>query len=136
MKRFVGLLVGVAVLAVATAAMAAAAQPPFENPFPDWLVYLLGHPMLRYAVIGFSMGILHDAIKSGGELRLPRVDRKKDGAKIVRLGFLLAPFTGMAAAMLADHHSITAALAGWVGPDGLESLLNIPAAVRQKKAGG
>ena len=125
----------ICIVVLASGALAATAATP-DNPFPDWLIFIVNHPYMQYAAIGFFFGLLHDAIKGGGALRLPQVEHKTDGAKLFRLGFLLAPFAGIAAARIVDHHPVTAALAGWVGPDGIEALLNAPAAARKRKNGG
>lgn len=125
-------LVGICIAILSSSALAASVVTS-DPPFPDWIIYLVRHPYAQYAAIGFCMGLLRDAIKNGGCLRLPQIELKPDGAKIFRLGFLLAPLAGIAAACIVDHHAMTAALAGWVGPDGLEALLNAPAAARKRK---
>ncbi len=122
-------------IAILSSTALAASVVRSEPPFPNWLLYIANHPYAQYAAIGFCMGLLRDAIKNGGALRIPRIDCMPDGAKLFRLGSLLAPFAGVAAACLADHHAVTAALAGWVGPDGIEALLNAPAAARKRKNG-
>jgi len=84
-----------------------------------------------FALAGALAGFVHDLMATGG-LVLPRSVTMPDGVRILRLGFLVAIICGAAAGMVADHHWLTAALAGWAGPDFIERLANVRAAALRK----
>ena len=84
-----------------------------------------------YGCVGALAGLVHDMMATGG-LVLPRLVPMPDGARILRLGFILAIVCGGLAGVLADHHWITALLAGWAGPDFIERFVNLKAATRRK----
>jgi hypothetical protein len=88
--------------------------------------------LIFFLIVGSCAGLLRDLMRTGG-LILPRVQRMEDGACIVRLGFIAAMICGGAAGVLADHHWITSAVAGWAGPDFLETALNYKAAKGRPK---
>ena len=87
-----------------------------------------------YACVGALAGLVHDMMATGG-LVLPRLVPMADGERILRLGFILAIVCGGVAGALADHHWLTAALAGWAGPDFIERFVNLKAAARRKGSG-
>ena len=85
-----------------------------------------------FALAGALAGFVHDLMATGG-LVMPRFVPMPDGVRILRLGFLVAIICGAAAGMVADHHWITAALAGWAGPDFIERVVNVRAAALRKE---
>lgn len=82
---------------------------------------------LLYAIAGGVAGLIRDILRTGG-LILPQCQRTSDGATLLRLGFITSIVVGIAAGVAADHHWVTAAVAGWAGPDVIESLVNSKAA--------
>ena len=91
--------------------------------------------LVLYALCGAAGGLLRDMMRTGG-LVLLRVDRMADGARVLRLGFILAMMIGAGAGLLVDHHWLTAALAGWAGPDFLEATVNLKAVALRRKGVG
>ena len=96
---------------------------------------MLENPYLLYASAGAGAGLIRDIMRTGG-LVLMRKEKMQDGTCILRLGFLAAMILGAAAGVAADHHWITSALAGWAGPDFLESFVNAKSAKNRKRVMG
>ena len=95
------------------------------------------YPLYVYTILGAFAGLLRSALATG-TLELPaiyRVSRKKDGARIIRLGCLTAAACGALAATMTDHWWVTSIGVAWAGPDALERAFNVKAARQRLKNG-
>jgi len=95
------------------------------------------YPIYVYAALGAFSGLLRNALATG-TLELPaiyRVSRKKDGARVLRLGCLIAAACGAVVAAATDHWWVTSMGTAYAGPDALERLFNIRAARQRSKNG-